>query len=333
MKRPLIVCLVAVFGVCLICYAPSYTKSKYTPTTVITPTYITYCDTIEANGVVSYKDQQVLTSSVPIVASKIYFSDGEFVNKGDVIADVDILSSVFNTMSSISTLSQMSSSFTNSVSDLESFVTQLPNDMLQNLDLSLDNLSFDLPDKVVATASGNIYSINLSTHTPSTELATIVPSNQMIAQISVREEDISKIALGQSAQIYGSAFPGRYYEGKVTNIAKTATKTSGLNSQTVVKVEISFQGDDKIKSGYNIKAKIGSSEQRQILALPYSAIDQDDSTEYVYCFENSRAVKKPITTGVETLDCVEIVCGVEYGDKVLLDSTDIKRDLQHISIN
>ncbi len=328
MKKPLLLCIVAVLGVCVVSSAPSYIKSKYVGASIITPRYITYCDTVEASGVVSYKDQQVLTSSVPIVASKIYFKEGDTVKKGDIIADVDVLSSVFNTISSINALSQMSTSLTSSISDLAPLLSQMPTDLSFNSDFSLD-----LPSKVIATADGTVHSINLSTLSPATELATIIPSNQMVAEITVPEEDISKVKLGQTAQIYGSAFPGTYYVGTVTDIAKTATKTSELNSQTVVKVQILFDGDEKVKSGYNIRAKIGSSPERQVLALPYSAINQDDSSEYVYCFENSRAVKKQVVTGVETQDCVEIVSGITQYDKVLLDSTKIEQDLQRISIN
>ncbi len=333
MKKPLLLCLVAVFGVCSVLATPGYIKSKYITSTVITPRYITYCDTVEASGVISYKDQQVLTSSVPIVASKIYFKEGDTVKKGDVIADVDVLSSAFNAVSSISALAQMSTSLTSSISELAPLLSQLPENIPMQMDFPLSDLSFDLPDKIVATASGTLHSLNISTHAPTTELATIIPSKQMIAEISVSEDDISKIALGQTAKVYGSAFPDRYYVGTVTDIAKTATKTSELNSKTVVKVQISFSGDQKVKSGYNIKAKIGSSPERQMLVLPYSAINQDDFSEFVYCFENSRAVKKQVVTGIETQDCVEIVSGIDQDDKVLQDSTKIKQNLQRISID
>lgn len=333
MKKAFLLCLVAVFGVCAVLAAPSYIKSKYVGTQVITPSYVTYCDTVVANGVVAYKDQQVLTSSVPIVASKIYFNEGDAVEKGDVIADVDVLYSAFNAISTISTMAQTSSQLSSSFSELAPLLSQIPSGLLDQSNFSFLDSSFNLPDKIIATTSGRLTSMNLSTYLPATELVTIIPSNQMVAEVLVPEEEISKIKLDQTAKIYGSAFPTTCYEGTVTKIAQTATKKSATNSQTIVKVQVSFSGDEKIKSGYNVKAQIGASDEREMLVLPYSAINQDGDSEFVYCFENSRAVKKNIVAGVETQDCVEIISGINPNDKVLLDSTKIKQNLQRISID
>lgn len=150
------------------------------------------------------------------------------------------------------------------------------------------------------------------------EILKIVGKNPFV-KIGIKEEDISKIKVGQKAVITGTAFPDNSYSGYVDEIASCATKQYiGAVEKTVVLVNVEItNGDDNIKSGYSAKVRIYTSEPDTLNIVPYEAVNQDDNGEFVYVFSNGVAIRKDIETGLELGDGIEITDGIDNNDTIL----------------
>ncbi len=148
------------------------------------------------------------------------------------------------------------------------------------------------------TANGTVYS----------------SADNWYAKVYADESDIPSIALGQSAAVTGAAFPEEI-SGRVTEISDTAEK---INGRTVVAVTVAMEDDCSIlKNGYTAKASIYTNEAEILNVLPYEAIMQDDVSEYVYIFENNKAKRRNIKTGIELPDCAEITEGLNGSTQVI----------------
>ena len=90
-------------------------------------------------------------------------------------------------------------------------------------------------------------------------------------------------------------------------------------ADTVVNVIVKLDNTSKdIKPGYTAKCRIIISEDDNVLLTPYESIKSDDNgKEYVYKYENGKAVKTYIETGNEYQNGFEIVSGLENGDKII----------------
>ena len=76
-----------------------------------------------------------------------------------------------------------------------------------------------------------------------------------------------------------------------------------------------------LKAGFSARAEIITDHQREILTVPYEAIQQDEeNVEYVYLAKGSQAVRCNIQTGLELLEGVEIVSGLGESDLVIMDA-------------
>ena len=76
-----------------------------------------------------------------------------------------------------------------------------------------------------------------------------------------------------------------------------------------------------LKAGFSARAEITTDHQREILTVPYEAIQQDEeNVEYVYLAKGSQAVRCNIQTGLELLEGVEIVSGLGESDLVIMDA-------------
>ena len=151
--------------------------------------------------------------------------------------------------------------------------------------------------------------------------------NDVLVKILVNEKDISCVSEGQKAEITGDAFPDKTYSGIVDKIAAVASKQNiGAVQETVVSVNIKFtDADEIIKPGYTADVKILTSEPSELDIVPYEAVNQDDSGEFVYVFNSGIAVRKDIETGRELGDGVEVVSGVSEDD-TLLKTDDVIKD-------
>ncbi len=121
-----------------------------------------------------------------------------------------------------------------------------------------------------------------------------VPEGILLVQAFVGEKDISKVAVGQEAEITGDAFPDRVYGGVVKTIADTAAKIQvGNTLKTMVQVDIEIpEADGGLKPGFTAQAKIKTAEPSEMTVLPYEAVNQDEQGEYVFVLESGKAVKK-----------------------------------------
>ena len=138
-------------------------------------------------------------------------------------------------------------------------------------------------------------------------------------QIYVPEQDISKVTLGQNAEITGEAFPGIMYSGTVDKIADTAAKVQYGNVQkTAVEVTVGIEKPDEIlKHGYTASVKLNTSEPSVMTLVPYEAVDQDDNGEFIYILTDGKAYKRYVETGEELSRGIELKTVIEEGERII----------------
>ena len=138
-------------------------------------------------------------------------------------------------------------------------------------------------------------------------------------QIYVPEQDISKVTVGQSAEITGDAFPGVTYLGEVSKISDIATKVqSGTVQKTAVEVTVNIKDPgESLKQGYTAQVKLITSEPDVMTIVPYEAVDQDDAGEFVYILTDGKAYKRYIETGEELSAGVELKTVLEENERII----------------
>lgn len=247
-------------------------------------------ETISGSGELSFSEQHDITSSLPLVIKRFTVKEGDFVNVGDTIAEVDRKSSaaLIESLGKVSALAI-------SAANLSTAIALLP-----------DTITSDCNGRVIST-SGNGCAVQSGS-----SIATIAAEETLVVTAAISELDIAAVKLGQTAQFTLSAYPNEIFTGTVSAIANAArSQYNGSVLETVVDVQIlPSSTDSRLKAGLTAQADIALSEPHSVLVLPYSAIGQDDSSEYVWVYENNTAVRKSIITGHEFSDGAEITSGI-----------------------
>ena len=138
-----------------------------------------------------------------------------------------------------------------------------------------------------------------------------------VLNVAVPERNLSKIRKGQTALLTLSSVDGKF-AGQVKSIGKSTRKQYlGAVEETVADVMISIESpSDKLKSGDSGYAEIQTGLKRDIVTLPYSAVMQDEKSEYIYVIENGKTTRRDVITGLELAKRTQVF-GVSVEEEVV----------------
>ena len=77
--------------------------------------------------------------------------------------------------------------------------------------------------------------------------------------------------------------------------------------------------DQRIKSGMTVNLDIKTDKREDVLYLPYFVIMEQDGEKYVEVLEDNILKKKIIKLGLEGENNIEIISGLEQGEKVIFE--------------
>ena len=139
--------------------------------------------------------------------------------------------------------------------------------------------------------------------------------SEMFVLGSVAELDIAKIKIGQEALIRVSSLAGETFTGVVREVGLSAKdKDKWGSSATEFQIRVAFQAHDKrLLPGMSTVMDVVPEKRQNVLALPHEYVQEDDKGYFV---TTENAEVKRIKVGLQTADAVEIVSGLNEGERV-----------------
>ncbi|MEL6938822.1 MAG: efflux RND transporter periplasmic adaptor subunit [Cyanobacteria bacterium J06598_1] len=150
----------------------------------------------------------------------------------------------------------------------------------------------------------------------STSIAELSSGLEIDAKIP--EASIAKLAVGQIAEIVSAAYPDEIFEGEVKLIAPRATREERVTFFQV-KVKITT-GQDLLRSGMTVRLTFLGNPIENALVIPLAAlVTQPEGEQGVYLASEDEPTFQPIDVGVVTGAQVEVLDGIEVGDRILIE--------------
>lgn len=174
---------------------------------------------------------------------------------------------------------------------------------------------------------------------PGTQLMTISDMSSVQAVLMVDETDTPTVRVGQKALLAIDAYPGRTFDGLVTEVGHSpilrddvdlqglTTTSDAINFKVRVKVLTPPPG---IRPGFSVTADIITGTKAKVPAVPLAAVVVRDSPkgektdagkskteEGVYALRDDKAVFVPVKTGLTGELMVELVAGPKPGEEIV----------------
>jgi len=156
----------------------------------------------------------------------------------------------------------------------------------------------------------------------------IADPSETLTEVRVDEADIAQVEVGQPADIFAAAYPDTALKGTVQTIAAVARQTPGQQSLSfLVKILLDDQDELKILPGMSVRADIYTHSSTETLAVPIQAIRFDEEAEdgedadadqsFVFVYDDGKAVRRDVKTGISSDSDQEILEGLEEGERII----------------
>jgi len=152
-----------------------------------------------------------------------------------------------------------------------------------------------------------------------TSILRVIDTSSYLARVNIDEGDSRLVEPGQEVILEMDAFPAERFAGSISRIQSTAVRDSGM---IVVPVEISLSNNrPDFRPGYSVDVEIVVNSALDTVFVPVTAVYEDEDQEFVMLVDREyNAEPQPVETGLDDGVRVEIVSGLEEGDRVIINA-------------
>src|SRR5688572_27800185 len=146
--------------------------------------------------------------------------------------------------------------------------------------------------------------------TKGTKVATIVRIDPMRVELTVPEQSVALVSVGQSVKLTVDAYPNEVFDAKIRFVSPSLR-----TDQRALTVEaIAANPGGRLKPGLFATAAIQQPVGPAALLAPASAVETISGTSRVYVLKNDKIEERIVTVGERVNDRLEITSGVQKGE-------------------
>jgi len=193
---------------------------------------------------------------------------------------------------------------------------------MANAQRRVDELSVRAPvDGFIGTLSVQ----NRSVVAANTALMTLVDLSRLEVELEVPESFVADMGLGMSAEI---TLGGATATGKLSALSPEVVR-----NQVLARVRFDGEQPKGLRQSQRVTARLLIEEKPNVLIVPRGPFVESEGGRFAYVVRDGVAVRTPVTLGATSVGKVEILSGVQAGDKVVIAGTDTFANAARVSIN
>jgi membrane fusion protein, multidrug efflux system len=285
---------------------------------------------LEAIGNARANESVDVSSKTSNIVTAVRFRDGERVQRGQLLVQLDDAATRADVAAAQAALAESESQFNRS---RELLATQaLSKSSYEQLEATvkanrarLQAAQSRLEDTVIrAPFSGRVGLRRVSLGTlisPGAVITTLDDTSVIKLDFSVPENFVASLREGLSVRATAPAFPGRTFNGKVASIDSRVD----MNTRSVLVRALLANEDGALKPGMFLNVALANDE-RESLVIPEEALTPEAERQYVFVVADGKAQRREVRIGVRRPGSVEVLAGLEAGERVIVEGTQKVRD-------
>ncbi|AZV56731.1 efflux RND transporter periplasmic adaptor subunit [Clostridium sp. AWRP] len=312
----------------------SYVKSRKSQGKKVTISKVIKRNIVQSttvSGSIEPKYSNDITLNNTQKVAKVLVTEGQQVTKGDILVQMD--TSDYD--SELKKLKIDLKNAQNAVSQSQA-VPGASKDNTGNqtdsIKAEIDNLNAKIEQSNIrANIDGRVMRVDAKENQvpKAGDMVIVDDISQYKVSIAMSQYDAMKVAKGQKAIVKIKGNDQKKYTGSVTDVGQIAqvkadAKATGQEAKVNVIVTLD-KADDSIKVGYEADAEIVFNEKRNVVCMGFDSVKEEKGTKkkYVYIVNSKNKVsKRYISTGIETDDYMEVIDGLNEGEKYVSNPPD-----------
>lgn len=278
-------------------------------------------------GVVNSSVQAELSFQVPGQVKSVYVTEGQAVRKQQLLAELECENLISSNEAAQSSLRQAQDGYdrlkalyeNGSLPEVKFVEIQTQLAQAKSMaDIAAKNLK---EAKLIAPFDGVITAKNIESGesaVPATKKFTLSKLKPLEVKVSIPENEISSVKIGDKCSVSIAAVGSKEMEGKITEKNVVANRLSHT-----YEVKIKFNEEPQnVMPGMVCNVNLYGSENESVATLPAKVIQMDaDGNHFVWCIDNGAAKRQQITVGRLMPSGIEILSGINSATQVISDGS------------
>jgi HlyD family secretion protein len=156
------------------------------------------------------------------------------------------------------------------------------------------------------------------------KLFSIPSSTHMKVDAFVHESVVKKVQPGMKAKVRIDAFPSLELQGTIQDVATHYDSTRQWLSGGVKDYATTITLDETpgvaLRTGMTAQVQILVDQRSQALVVPLTSVAERSGSHYCFVIAGNDVAVRPVSVGASTEDLVEILDGLDEGERVALDA-------------
>ncbi len=290
-------------------------------TAFVTPRTVT--DRFEAVGTVDAGESILVVAEIEGVVESIPYEEGGFVRKGDLIAqlDDDQLAAEMARAEALRDQRQASFDRIKTVVDLGAGAPQDLDDAAAALKVTEADVRLAetrlRKTRITAPFSGLVGARRISPGAflrPGGVVTELAQIDEVRLNFSVPERYLSQLKRGSEVTVSTTAFPDYELAGTI-DVVEPILDAGTRSARVVARVR---NPGRRFRPGMSANVAAVLSQRQDALTVPAEAVFVDGAQPYVFRLaEDSTVTRAAVTLGTRLPDIVEVVAGLDQGDRVV----------------
>lgn len=304
-----------------------------------------------ATGKIVPRKEIAVKSRVPGVIAEVYVEAGQKINKGDMIAKIELLPDLAFLSNAESELEKARINLDNAKRDYERQKVLFQDKLISELDFNRFELQYRLAEEAVKASENNValirdgaskksgkisnqvlatvsgvlldvpvkeggFVIQSNTFNEGTTIATIANMEDMIFEGRVDESEVGKLKEGMPLELRVGAIGDPRFTAHLEYIAP-----KGFEDQGTIKFEIraavTLSEDSFLRAGYSANADIVLEKRDSVLAINEANLIVDGNKTFVEVETGPQQfARREVVAGLSDGINIEIVSGLKEGENI-----------------
>jgi membrane fusion protein, multidrug efflux system len=277
---------------------------------------------LSLTGVTAAKQDVLLKAETGGQVAAINFNLGDYVAKGKVLVEIDDRLTKLAFESAQLNLSKLEDEYNKMKNLYSGQATSETKVRDARIEYERAKIAAEQAEKQLSftkiTATQNGYAVSKFVDKGSfvgigSPIVSLVDIAQLKVTMSVSEKDAYNLNVGQNVKVTSSVYPGVEYDGKVSFVSEQG---DGIHNYPV-EILVANKSAHQLKAGTFVNAAFIFSAKTSSLLIPRESLVGSIKDAKVYVVEQNTARQKSITIGRDLNNYLEVLAGLNEGDKVV----------------
>jgi membrane fusion protein, multidrug efflux system len=211
---------------------------------------------------------------------------------------------------------------------------------LRNAEVSATNAKYDFENAQVRLSKMNIVApfsgviVDLPFYTPGTRInsgspmVSLMSYEKMFLDINLPEKSISEVNLGQEVIVTSYTLTNDTLRGVVTELSPAiSTETRTFKGKLTID-----NAGLKLRPGMFVKADIIVAQKDSAVVVPKNIMLSSGRGRMVFVVDQSTAMERRITTGIENQEYAEVISGLKANDRLVVKGFETLRNNSKVKV-